>query len=251
MLDLIDECGEDLSSCGFETRQLGMFGMTASKLVVDSVGKAKKLGFERGHYFILNAPKLSYLMQEHRDVLMAEVAIRLEFLFKENKVKKSDKVLLVGIGNPKIMADSFGVQAVEKVPFEPFRKNNRIYKIMPNVFVSTGLKSSDIIRLLVEAYDIRAVVLFDSLATSNISRLGCSIQFNDAGLTPGSALNNFGVAINKNTLNVSCFAIGVPMMFSSTELKQCKDLILTEKDVEEKVNFLSDVVGEVVGNLLN
>lgn len=92
--------------------------------------------------------------------------------------------------------------------------------------------------------------LFDSLATDSISRLGCSIQFNDAGLTPGSAMNNFGMPINKAALNVPCFSIGVPMMISAESLNCQKDIILTEKDVKEKVEFLSDVVAEVIDKVM-
>ena len=101
-----------------------------------------------------------------------------------------------------------------------------------------------------EAFDISAVFLFDSLATDNISRLGCSIQFNDAGLTPGSAMNNFGMAINKSTIGVPCFSVGVPMMISSKDLKAKKNIILTEKDAKEKVEFLSSLIADVIDELM-
>ena len=250
MTDLIDEAGQDLAACGYETNVLNRFDMTASKLFVDSLGKAKRLGFEHGHYFILNAPKLSFLMDEHKELLQAEVACRLEFLFKENKIKKKDRILCVGIGNPSILADSFGVRAVEKINFLPFKKNNRIFKVMPNVFASTGLNAFDIIHLIVQAFDIDAVLLFDSLATSNLGRLGRSVQLNDAGLTPGSAMNNFGKAINKHTLSVPCIAVGVPMMISSRTLGAKEDVVLAEKDVEEKVDFLASVVAEAVNEVV-
>ncbi len=247
MLDLIDECGQDLAALGYETVDLGRFNATSSKLFVDTTAKANKLGFEKGHYFILNAPKLSYFLKEHENLLAKEIEMRLRFLFKENNIKKKDKILLVGIGNPKILADSFGIRAVEKISFLPFKKSNRIFKIMPNVFNSTGFNAYDIIHLLVGAFDIDAVVIFDSLATENIARLGTSIQFNDAGLTPGSALNNFGLAINRSTLHVPCVSVGAVMM---TLCKEKRDLILTEKDAEEKIEFFSSVVAKVFDAIL-
>ncbi len=249
MLDLIDECGQDLASCGYETIKLSQYDMTASKLFVDTRQKAKDLGFDMGHYFILNAPKLNFLMDKHRSFLLAEVSVRLRFLFKENKIKKKDRILFVGIGNPQIPADSFGTLTVDKIFIEPFKKNNNLFKLSPNTFANTGFNAYDIIKIVVEAYDISAVVLFDSLATNNIARLGTSVQFNDAGLTPGSAMNNFGLPINKSTLHVPCITVGVPMMISATAFGK-KDIVLTEKDVIEKVNFLSDVVAEVVDSIL-
>ncbi len=256
MFDLIDECGEDLTSCGYETVKLNRFDICASKLFVDTAQKAKRLGFDKGHYFIMNAPLLSSFMEEHREILLAEVGYRLEFLLKENKIKKKSRILFVGIGNPQIVADSFGVRAVNKISFFPYKKNNRIFKLMPNIFANTGLNAYDVIRLVVEAFDISAVFLFDSLATTNISRLGTSLQFNDAGLTPGSAMNNFGMPINKTTLNVPCITFGVPMMISSRSLgvKQGKgaktEIVLTEKDAEEKVEFLSSLVAQVIDSWL-
>ncbi|MGN1201549.1 MAG: GPR endopeptidase [Candidatus Caccovivens sp.] len=249
MLDLIDECGHDLASCGYETIALSPFNMTASKLFVDSRQKANDLGFDMGHYFILNAPKLNLLMREHRDFLLAEVKVRLKFLFKTNKIKKKDRILFVGIGNPLLPADSFGPLVVNKIKIEPFKKNNNFFKLSPNTFTNTGFNAYDIIKIVVETYDISAVVLFDSLATNNIGRLGTSVQFNDAGLTPGSAMNNFGLPINRETLHVPCLAVGVPMMISSLAFGQKKEIVFTEKDVIEKVEFLSSLIADVINEI--
>jgi len=250
MLDLIDECGEELAQYGYETIDLGKFGITSSKLVIDSVGKAKKLGFERGHYFIVNAPLLSNLMPEHRPFLEPVIAERLAFVLKANKIKKTQKILLVGIGNPDLMADSLGQKIVNKISFKPYKKNNRIFKIYPNIFANTGINAYDMVRVIVETFDIGVVFLFDTLATKSVSRLGCSIQINDAGLTPGSAMNSFGVPINKNALGVPCISVGVPMMISSRDLGSNIEIVFTEKDVKEKVEFLSSLIAGVFDVIL-
>ncbi len=249
MSDLIDECGQDLTACGYEAEELGKFGATCHKLFVQPA-HAKALGFERGHYFILNAPLLPLMMQEHEKLLKDALLCRLSFLLKQNKIKKNGRILFVGIGNPQVPADSFGVRVVEKIGISPFRKNNRRFKLMPNVFVNTGLNAYDIIRLVVEAFDISAVLLFDSLATAKLSRLGCSIQFNDAGLTPGSAMHNFGVPINRQSLNVPCIALGVPMMISSKDLGEKREIVLTDKGVEEQLEFLSNLIAQVLDEVL-
>lgn len=251
MIDLIDECGEDLTACGYETIQLKKYSATSSKLFIDSSVKAKTLGFDKGHYFIINAPLLYELMDEHQKMLEEEFLTRMNFLLKESKFKKRGKILCVGIGNPKIVADSFGCRVIDKLEIQSYKKNNKVLKIQPNTFANTGINAYDIVRLIVEAFDVSLVILFDSLATTNIARLGTSIQFNDAGLTPGSALNNFGMPINKTTLNVPCISIGVPMMISSKDLGQKKEIILTEKDAEEKVEFFARLVANVLKITLN
>lgn len=249
MLDLIDECGQDLLDCGYETEKLDKFQITLNKLFVDTPAKAKKLGFDRGHYFIINAPLFSHLVQEHVEILQKTLLLHIRFLLRQNKLQKGARVLFVGIGNPQISADSFGVKTVEKIEIFPFKKNNNLFKMTPNVFANTGLNAFEMIKLVVEAYDISAVFLFDSLATNNFSRLGCSLQFNDAGLTPGSANNNFGMPINKQSLCVPCFSVGVPTMMSSLAFKQKKDVILTDKDVEKQIDGFSDLVSGVFNQL--
>ena len=104
-----------------------------------------------------------------------------------------------------------------------------------------------------EAFDISVVVLFDALVTTNLTRLGTSLQFNDAGLTPGSAVNKFGMAINQETLGVPCLSIGAPFMISAGDIsKNCsRELILAEKDVEEKVEYLSRLIAEIFNEILN
>lgn len=250
MFDLIDECSSDLSACGYKTVELERYGITESFLFVDSSQTSARLGFEKGRYFIFNAPLLSNMMPEHYEILKNAISRRMKELLRKHKIGKKAKVLLVGIGNPDIMADSFGVKAVQKVEIEPFRKSNRILKVMPNIFANTGVNAFDVVKMLVENFDVSLVILVDSLATRNLARLGVSIQFNDAGLTPGSALNNFGVAINKNTINVPCFSIGVPMMISSRVFDENSDLILTEKDAKEKVEFMSRLIADVLNEVL-
>lgn len=250
MIDLIDECGRDLARCGYETVELPKYNITSSKLFVETKKQAKNLGFDVGHYFIINAPNLDFLMPEHKEFLEEEIFQRMSFLFQCNNINRKSKVLIVGIGNPKIMADSFGVRSVEKVPIMPYSKKNRIFKIIPNTFSNTGLNAYDMIRLIVGWCGVDLVLIFDSLATSNLHRLGCSVQFNDAGLTPGSAMNNFGLPINRETLNVPCISVGVPMMISSRVYGEKREVIFTEKDAEEKIEFLSSMMADVVQRLL-
>ena len=88
MHDLLDECGKDLKNFGYITEELGRFKATCSKLFIDTEEKAKKLGFEKGHYFILNAPLLLGLKEEHYKFLKAEIKNRVKFLLKENKISR-------------------------------------------------------------------------------------------------------------------------------------------------------------------
>ena len=253
MLDLVDECGKDLKKCGYVTEDLGKYNTTCSKLFIDTDGKSKRVGFVKGHYYILTAPLVLGLPEEHFNFLKVEIKKRIKLLFKLNKIDKNKNFLFVGIGNPKILSDSFGSKVIDKIEIKPFKEENNIFKISPNTFSNTGINAYEIVKLLVEAFDISVVVLFDALVTTNLTRLGTSLQFNDAGLTPGSAVNKFGMAINQETLGVPCLSIGAPFMISAGDIsKNCsRELILAEKDVEEKVEYLSRLIAEIFNEILN
>ena len=253
MLDLVDECGKDLKKCGYVTEDLGKYNATCSKLFIDTDGKSKRVGFDKGNYYILTAPLVLGLPEEHFNFLKLEIKKRIKLLFKLNKIDKNKNFLFVGIGNPKILSDSFGSKVIDKIEIKPFKEENNIFKISPNTFSNTGINAYEIVKLLVEAFDISVVVLFDALVTTNLTRLGTSLQFNDAGLTPGSAVNKFGMAINQETLGVPCLSIGAPFMISAGDIsKNCsRELILAEKDVEEKVEYLSRLIAEILNEILN
>lgn len=253
MLDLVDECGKDLKKCGYVTEDLGKYNATCSKLFIDTDGKSKRVGFDKGHYYILTAPLVLGLPEEHFNFLKVEIKKRIKLLFKLNKIDKNKNFLFVGIGNPKILSDSFGSKVIDKIEIKPFKEENNIFKISPNTFSNTGINAYEIVKLLVEAFDISVVILFDALVTTNLTRLGTSLQFNDAGLTPGSAVNKFGMAINQETLGVPCLSIGAPFMISAGDIsKNCsRELILAEKDVEEKVEYLSRLIAEIFNEILN
>ena len=253
MLDLVDECGKDLKKCGYVTEDLGKYNATCSKLFIDTDAKSKRVGFDKGHYYILTAPLVLGLPEEHFNFLKVEIKKRIKLLFKLNKIDKNKNFLFVGIGNPKILSDSFGSKVIDKIEIKPFKEENNIFKISPNTFSNTGINAYEIVKLLVEAFDISVVVLFDALVTTNLTRLGTSLQFNDAGLTPGSAVNKFGMSINQETLGVPCLSIGAPFMISAGDIsKNCsRELILAEKDVEEKVEYLSRLIAEIFNEILN
>ena len=97
MHDLLDECGKDLKNFGYITEELGRYKVTCSKLFIHTEEKAKKLGFDKGHYFILNAPLLLGLKEEHYKFLKTEIKSRVKFLLKENKIKVKENILFVNI----------------------------------------------------------------------------------------------------------------------------------------------------------
>lgn len=235
MIDLIDECGSDLSLYGYKTHKLSKYGASVSTLQVEE----DENNFESGQYSIISCPLLHALDEEcHRYICGA-----LKREIKKMKGNTFGKVLVVGLGNPTILADCLGIKVVENVQISSL-KNNHIFKFCPNIFATTGIDSFEVVHLLVKWLKVDFVVVIDSLATKNLARLGTTIQINSAGMTPGSAVNNLGKKISKSTLGVPCFAIGVPLMFIH------KDSILTPKDIHENLNTLADIISTALNTIL-
>ena len=137
----------------------------------------------------------------------------------------------------------------------------------------TGLESASIIKSLVKEFNFDLVVVFDALATKNVDRLFKVIQITDTQIIPGSGINNFRKSLNKEYLGVPLIAVGVSMVvtyssivenildqieninFLSKEEKTKLNehlnngLVLTSKDNEEKVDYISLNLSKIFNQL--
>lgn len=250
MIDIIDECGVDLKLLGYENCQTGKFSLNYGKLVVDTDAKAKKTGFDKGTYLIYNCPLLHEFEQECFDYLSQMIGKGMKLLLKKNHLTKRSKILLVGLGNPNILADSLGTKILEKISINPFKKSLRLFKFSPNVFAMTGINSFDVVHMLAIWLDVDGVIVFDALATNSIARLTTSFQLNDVGMTPGSAVHNLGNKLCKASIGVPCLSVGVPTMLLAGKLKEewPKDLVLIPKDIHKNLDSVAEIIARTINN---
>lgn len=248
MNDLIDECAQDIKSMGYAIRKEGKYGITVGSLNVNNVQKANQLGFDKGVYYIINSPLTYQLDFECHDYLSHLISKTLTKIFKVHHIDKNAVFLVVGIGNPDILADSLGKKVVDKVEIAPFDKQNNIYKFCPNVHFNTGLSTQKIIDLLAKALNVDCLILIDSLATNQISRLGTSFQINSSGITPGSALCDKNKKISEISIGKKCISIGVPFMIRAGSLTKCEDedLLLAPKDIHENIETASSIIANAI-----
>lgn len=242
MFDLIDESGNDLERHGYAVKNVGSFGSSEAKLVVDSDEKAKSLKLEKGEYYILSCPFI-YENEKAASELSFLVYQKLSSLMKDVKGKKT---LIVGLGNPDIWADCLGKAVVDEVYIDPLDSGNKTFKFCPNIYFSTGINTFDMIAILVSGLEIECVIVIDSLATNCLARLGKSVQLSSAGMTPGSAVNSLGKRISKDSIGCPCFSIGVPFMIFGED----GESLLAPKDVHENVLAMARVIGDSLNMLL-
>ena len=249
MKDLIDECGEDLAALGYKCKEEGAFGLNVCSLVVDNQECVEKTGFEEGEYLILNCKELPSGKRECLEYVSKYVQKAIRFLMQRSRLTKKSRILIVGLGNPHILADSLGTKVLDYTRIKANKEKTNVYKFAPNIFANTGINAYDVVSMLSVWLDLDGVIIIDSLATDCIDRLGCSIQLNTAGITPGSAVNNLGKKLGKNTLGIPCISIGVPLMFFGDKVGK-KNLLLTPKDIHQNVDDLALVIADAINELL-
>lgn len=248
MIDLIDECGKDICCLKTKKETQKKYAVEVTRFLVEDKKDEKVTGFDVGEYIILHAPLINVLDEECHDYVCQILMKNLKGIIANQRIKKKDKILIVGLGNPNILSDALGSKVLERIEINPLSKNNNVYKFTPNIFMATGIDSLDIIHMLVVWLEIDCVVLIDSLATKNVKRLGVSIQINNTGITPGSAVHGLGRKISKDTLGVPCFSIGVPLMLLAGEVVKDadKELILAQKDVHQNLDILAYIISRAL-----
>lgn len=239
-----EEPAGDLANNGFFVDNNFSHGVSLANLSVKNAKQAKKLQKEIGEYVILNSPYLNILPKcvSYTQKLLNEQLKKFISL-------KPKKMLIVGLGNEKIAADSFGCACVDRLKLK-----RNMFAIKPNVYFNTNVLSYDIVKGVCTQIKPDLVVLIDSLGTLNIKRLACSFQFCNVGILPGGALNNSNKTISQKTLNIPCVVIGVPLMIFAKGTcnnieKFYQDLILTPKDINEMVTLCAKMVCKAINSL--
>lgn len=252
MIDLIDECGEDLSINKYTVIEDKHYGIKLGMLSIENKKEEKITGFDKGDYVILSSPLTHFLDRECHDYLSNILAKNLKKMMQNQGIKRGQRVLVAGLGNPDILSDALGKKTIDKISSNTYNKNNHIFKFVPNVFITTGIDTFDMIHMLAVWLGVDYVILIDSLATTNIQRLGISIQLNSAGITPGSAIHHNGKKISKDTLGIPCFAIGVPLMFLPEKIiDNCpENLVLTLKDIHENLDTLAYIISNAINKTI-
>ncbi len=162
--------------------------------------------------------------------------------------KKSEKVLVVGLGNWNVTPDALGPKVINRIfvtrhimdtiPDNIKNSVGSVAAISPGVLGITGIETAEIIKGLVERIKPSVVIAIDALAARNVNRINSTIQLSDTGISPGAGIGNGRNPLNVDTLGVPVIAIGVPTVIdAATLLSDTFDKILysmIEKNVNDK-----------------
>lgn len=210
---------------GIKVEQDGDNDVKITRVHVVSPAGEQSTGKPIGTYITMDMPAIR---EKSRDLY--EKTARMLAREIENLVHLNDKdtVLVVGLGNWNVTADSLGPKVSahlmvtrhlhEFLPKEIDDGVRPVCAISPGVLGITGIETGDIIKGVVDQVKPALVIAIDALASRNMNRVNASIQLADTGIAPGSGIGNKRMAIAKETLGVPVIAIGIPTVVDAATM---------------------------------
>ena len=233
--------------------------------ILDGRGEAA-LGKPQGSYLTID---LTTFWQRKADFF--ERAVRAVGSQLKTLLPPEGPALVIGLGNDAMTPDAVGPLAVDSVlvtrhliaampkHFSGFRP---VAVQRTGVLGTTGVESAEAVRGLVAEVQPALVIAVDALASRRVGRVCATVQLSDTGIIPGSGVGNHRSALNRETLGVPVFAVGIPTVVDAATLAADlmeeagiadidedklragqQNLMVTPRDIDAQVRDLSKVVG--------
>ena len=213
---------------------------------------AKAMGRPQGNYITIEAPNLSVPDEDYHREVSEEIARHLGKLID---LKSEKSILVVGLGNQAITADSLGPSVVANLRMTRHiikeyglmgmneEKMHQTSGIVPGVMAQTGMETSEIIQGVVAETKPDVVIAIDALAARSTRRLNRTIQITDTGINPGSGVGNHRTGLSQENLQVKVIGIGVPTVVdAATIVHDAMAHLLDALEEEEKKEFLEEMI---------
>ena len=218
---------------------------------------ARTMGKPQGTYITIEAPDLSVPDEDYHREISEEVAHHLRELID---LGRQQSILVVGLGNQEITADSRAVSNLHMtrhvireygLKSNEHMKMHQISGIVPGVMAQTGMETLEIVRGVVSETKPDLVIAVDALAARSTTRLNRTIQITDTGISPGSGVGNHREGLNEENLSVRVIGIGVPTVVdAATIVHDSMAELLEALEEDEQKEFLEEVSREPVLLLL-
>ncbi|MBN6186218.1 GPR endopeptidase [Aneurinibacillus sp. BA2021] len=195
-------------------------GITITKMVIENMEGAERIGKQPGRYVTLEVPGLRTQDSELQDRVATRFAQEFNSFLNEIGITEQDSALIVGLGNWNVTPDAVGPMVVENVlvtrhmfqlmPEQVEEGYRPVSAISPGVLGITGIETSEIVYGVIEKTQPAFVIAVDALASRALERVNTTIQISDAGISPGSGVGNKRKPLTKETLGIPVIAVGVP-----------------------------------------
>lgn len=212
---------------GVKTKNRTDNNVNVSYVTIDEHG-AQLIDKKAGSYVTIYADGVKRQDTDRQTNAASVLAKELEVLLHKNKVNKTDKGLIVGLGNWQVTPDALGPMTVNNILvtnhlFELDHQSvadgyRAVASISPGVMGVTGMETSNIVASIIDSFKPDFVIAVDALASRSIERINETIQLTDTGIHPGSGVGNKRKELSRETLGVPVIAIGVPTVVDAVTI---------------------------------
>ena len=242
-----------------------------TKIIIKNKKGEISLGKPKGSYITIEAKNLS-----SNDGSFHKEMSEALFLNLKEMLGKRKKILIAGLGNANVTADSLGPKVVNNLCITRHLEREGIGEyqyelsaIAPGVMAQTGIETSEILESLAAKIRPDVLIAIDALAARSSSRLNKTIQISDTGISPGSGVGNHRSEITEHTIGVPVFAIGVPTVISVPAIihdlfgrrslekeyenmdEEFISMHVTPKNIDESMKRISYTISEGINHLLH
>lgn len=244
---------------GVRSREREIEGFAVTRVEILDARGEKRLGKPAGVYETLC---LDALMRREEDAFPRACRALASLARGLLPADARGPALVAGLGNRQITPDAVGPRAAdyiiatrhltEQAP-EYFASWRPVSALAPGVLGQTGVETGEILQSLVRAVRPTVVIAVDALAAGSLSRLSRTVQLTNAGIVPGSGVQNARAALSRETLGVPVVALGVPTVVDGRTLiselcgrpapADAAPLIVTTRDIDREVADVSRLIG--------
>ena len=206
---------------------------------------AKQMKKDEGDYFTITFSENTLYKDYETPKLKGEIKKILKQFVK--KYHKGGTILIIGLGNSSVSADAFGVNVTNQIiatnHYNDFLTVPKVALFNPEVTEKTGISSYKLIQMVVTDLNPDFIIVVDSLATHHSEYVNRTVEINDCGIIPGSALRD-NKEITRKTVGRPVISIGGTFIFKSDEG------LFTKVNTEEDMAVISKLVASSLNEII-
>ncbi|MDP4119796.1 MAG: GPR endopeptidase [Bacillota bacterium] len=226
-----ESLGDEIQGVDLKSEEVS--GMEITRLEIKSDEAARSLHKEKGMYITIDLPPLTDNFKD-TDERLLNIADEIRRL-----LPKDGLILIAGLGNSNITPDALGpktasgVLATRHITGELARATG-LDQLRPVAVFSTGvtgqtgIETGELISGIIGKIKPTAIVVIDALASRKLSRLGCTLQISNTGISPGAGVGNHRTKITQETMGVPVISMGVPTVVDAATL--AADLLVPDDE---------------------
>lgn len=253
---------------GIECEEVKKGEAKITRIEITNENGEKKLNRKKGKYITVELPNLSRFtdFSESAKIIADELT---------SLLPKDGLILVAGLGNDQITPDALGPgcaslifstrhigkELQKSIGFEHLRP---VARVIPGVLGQNGIETVEILEGIIRRVSPAALITVDALASRRLSRLGCTVQICNTGISPGSGVGNARAEISLDTVGIPVISIGVPTVVDALTLacdlvgedaterieKDGEKMMVTPREIDLLIEHASKLVAAAINSAL-